>query len=156
METADDEIPWLLKEVLMSVFLVLSGIIAIAVVTPLILVVIPIFFLVLLFIQRLYLQTSRQVKRLESVTKSPIYSLFGETLLGISTIRAFKRQKMFLRKCQHLVDLNGQAWWVVEDFKYRWKYDLQKKRIISDLNHLEKGVFFLHIAHCSPSLPHRH
>ena len=110
METADDAIPWMLKDVLMMLFLVLSGIIAIAVVTPLILAVIPILFLVLIFFQRLYLQTSRQVKRLESVTKSPIYSLFGETLLGISTIRAFKRQRTFLRKCQHLVDLNGRAW----------------------------------------------
>ena len=106
----DDMIPYLIKDVLSMVVLVVGACLAIAVVTPLILVVIPILFLLLLLFQRLYLQTSRQIKRLESVTKSPVYSLFGETLQGISTIRAFNRQKTFVEKCQRLVDVNGQTW----------------------------------------------
>ncbi|GMG16081.1 unnamed protein product [Phytophthora fragariaefolia] len=40
-------------------------------------------------------QTSREVKRLEGVTRSPVFNLFGETLNGLHTIRAFKMQKTF-------------------------------------------------------------
>ncbi|KAK4440219.1 ABC transporter C family member 2 [Sesamum alatum] len=34
--------------------------------------------------------TSREVKRLDSITRSPVYAQFGEALNGLSTIRAYK------------------------------------------------------------------
>ena len=44
------------------------------------------------FVQGIYVKTARQLKRLESTARSPIYSLFSETLSGMSTIRAFNVQ----------------------------------------------------------------
>jgi len=45
---------------------------------------------VYLWLQELYRLTSRELKRLSSVTLSPVYSHFNETLLGLSTIRSFR------------------------------------------------------------------
>jgi ATP-binding cassette, subfamily C (CFTR/MRP), member 1 len=59
-------------------------------------VILPIFSIFLLFIftfyylaQRYYIKTSRELTRLDSISRSPIYALFSETLDGLTTIRAF-------------------------------------------------------------------
>ena len=76
----------------------------------------PIFITVLIplaifywFIQLVYVKSARQLKRLESVARSPIYSFFSETLAGISTIRAYNVQEDFLEDNQKKVDYSQIA-----------------------------------------------
>ncbi|KAH6773481.1 multidrug resistance-associated protein 2 [Perilla frutescens var. frutescens] len=40
------------------------------------------------------ISTSREVKRLDSITRSPVYAQFGEALNGLSSIRAYKAYRM--------------------------------------------------------------
>jgi ATP-binding cassette subfamily C (CFTR/MRP) protein 1 len=48
----------------------------------------------------------RQLKRLNSVSKSPIFSHFGETLTGVSTIRAYGVQDRFVTTMNRKIDEN--------------------------------------------------
>jgi len=45
-----------------------------------------------LLLQKFYRETSRELKRISSVTLSPIYAHFSETIHGISVIRAMREQ----------------------------------------------------------------
>ncbi|KAF2404486.1 multidrug resistance-associated protein 1 [Trichodelitschia bisporula] len=63
-----------------------------------------------LWIQRYYLRASRELKRLDSVSRSPIYAHFQESLNGISTIRAYRQQRRFALENEWRVDANLRAY----------------------------------------------
>ncbi|KAL1943159.1 hypothetical protein VTO73DRAFT_4830 [Trametes versicolor] len=53
-----------------------------------------------------YLSTSRELKRLDAVSRSPIFAWFSESLNGLSTIRAFGQQQLFVSNNERRVDRN--------------------------------------------------
>ncbi|CAK4112910.1 unnamed protein product, partial [Aphanomyces euteiches] len=53
-------------------------------------------------------KSSRELKRLEGVSRSPIFSSFAETLDGVQTIRAFKMDRHFIRQNRKAVDTNAK------------------------------------------------
>lgn len=59
--------------------------------------------------QRYYIPTARELQRLESVTRSPIYSKFSEALAGVATIRAYRREVYFTTASDALMELNAAA-----------------------------------------------
>lgn len=76
---------------------------------PFVALIIPLGLLYVLY-QRYYLRTSRELKRLDSVSKSPIYAHFQESLGGISTIRAYRQQERFNYLNESGIDLNLRAY----------------------------------------------
>ncbi|XP_070778984.1 multidrug resistance-associated protein 1 isoform X2 [Enoplosus armatus] len=111
MDTIDSVIPSIIKMFMGSMFNVLGGCVVILIATPLVAIIIPVLGLLYFFVQRFYVASSRQLKRLESVSRSPIYTHFNETLLGTSVIRAFCEQERFIRESDQRVDDNQKAYY---------------------------------------------
>ncbi|KFP30660.1 Multidrug resistance-associated protein 1, partial [Colius striatus] len=111
IDTIDSTIPPIIKMFMGSTFNVIGACIVILLTTPIAAVIIPPLGLMYLFVQRFYVATSRQLKRLESVSRSPVYSHFNETLLGVSVIRAFEEQKRFIKQNDIKVDENQKAYY---------------------------------------------
>lgn len=56
-----------------------------------------------------YLNTGRDLRRMESNTRSPIFANFGELLEGIVTVRAFSAEKRFLEFHTSKIDLTNKV-----------------------------------------------
>nr|ASS36021.1 ABCC4 [Samia ricini] len=59
-----------------------------------------------------YLSSSRSIKRLEGVTRSPVFSHLNASLQGITTIRAFGAQEALIREFDNHQDLHSSAWYL--------------------------------------------
>ncbi len=69
----------------------------ISIVTPLFIVGLAPICVLYFLAQRYYIETSRELTRLENTSRSPIYALFSETLDGLSTIRAYNCEKRLVQ-----------------------------------------------------------
>ena len=67
----------------------------------------------------LYLSSSRVVKRIESVQRSPLYTLVGETISGMVTIRAYSDGERVMRQCLSLIDKWNRAFLLLW-YENRW------------------------------------
>eukprot|EP00850_Spirogloea_muscicola_P013866 SM000096S24895 [mRNA] locus=s96:433181:441538:+ [translate_table: standard] len=61
-------------------------------------------------LQRRYVRLSRELKRLDGTTRSPIYAHFSQTLSGVASIRAYGVQDRFLALFVALIDANHRAY----------------------------------------------
>uniref|UniRef100_A0A3P8UDT2 Multidrug resistance-associated protein 4 n=1 Tax=Amphiprion percula TaxID=161767 RepID=A0A3P8UDT2_AMPPE len=108
----DSLLPWTFVDFI-QVFLQVIGVIAVAaVIIPWILIPVVPLLGIFLFLRCYFLRTSRDIKRLESTTRSPVFSHLSSTLQGLSTIRAFKAQQSFQQLFDAYQDLHSEAWFL--------------------------------------------
>uniref|UniRef100_UPI0037E906A4 ATP-binding cassette sub-family C member 4-like n=1 Tax=Semicossyphus pulcher TaxID=241346 RepID=UPI0037E906A4 len=108
----DSLLPWTFVDFI-QVFLQVIGVIAVAaIIIPWILIPVVPLLAVFLFLRCYFLKTSRDIKRLESTTRSPVFSHLSSSLQGLSTIRAFKVQQRFQQMFDEYQDLHSEAWFL--------------------------------------------
>ncbi|KAF1424621.1 Multidrug resistance-associated protein 7, partial [Spheniscus mendiculus] len=105
----DDSLPFILNILLANMYGLLGMLVIITYGLPWIgLVLLPLAALYF-SIQRYYRCTSRELKRLYSVTLSPIYTHFSETLSGLSSIRAMRATQRFELENQLRLEQNQRC-----------------------------------------------
>ncbi|KAI9504470.1 P-loop containing nucleoside triphosphate hydrolase protein [Coemansia spiralis] len=60
-----------------------------------------------------YLSSSRELKRLESNSMSPLLSLFSELILGVSTIRAFGVKQLYIKEALNRISAHNRPFYMV-------------------------------------------
>ncbi|XP_034117135.2 probable multidrug resistance-associated protein lethal(2)03659 isoform X3 [Drosophila albomicans] len=107
----DENLPSILLDVI-QIFLTLTGIIVVICITnPYYLLLTLGLGVIFYYIREFYLKTSRDVKRLEAVARSPIYSHLSASLNGLPTIRALGAQKTLIAEFDNLQDLHSSGYY---------------------------------------------
>lgn len=118
-EAIDQHIPSTLMEALGCLFTIGATLTVITLATPIALfALVPLAF-IYFKIQHDFRVTSREVKRLESISRSPVYAHFSESLAGISVIRAFDSGSVFVRESIRRFEGNQRAFYTMISLN-RW------------------------------------
>lgn len=108
----DESIPASWNMYLACIVAAVSTLITICYVTPVFAVVlIPVIFSYYSS-QRYFIKTSRELQRLDSISRSPLYALLGETLDGLSTIHAYNAETRFSNRNGDMLDRNQRAYYL--------------------------------------------
>ncbi|KAJ2784706.1 hypothetical protein GGI15_002181 [Coemansia interrupta] len=109
MMTCDLTIPWAISAIFIVMFNIISSVAVIGISMPILLAAfVPIFF-VYRHIQHMYSASSREISRIVSSTRSPVYSHIQETISGAASIRAFAHQQRYVADNELFMENNVQA-----------------------------------------------
>ncbi|XP_066556292.1 ATP-binding cassette sub-family C member 2 [Amia ocellicauda] len=106
MYVIDERFHYYLRTWLNCLLDVAGTVLVITAVAPLFLLAAIPLALIYLVVQRYYIASSRQIRRLDGASRSPVISHFTETLLGASTIRAYGYQDRFINQNRQTINEN--------------------------------------------------
>ena len=106
MGTIDELLPKAVLDAGQICMMMFGSLIVSCIVNPLFLI--PIVFLgaVFYWIRKVYLKTSKNIKRLEGMTRSPVFTHLNATLNGLTTIRAYGAQNILKKEFDKLQDVH--------------------------------------------------
>ncbi|KAI1421363.1 multidrug resistance-associated protein [Xylaria sp. FL1777] len=140
LEAIDQEVAGVAIGVMTCAMGILITVVLIAAITPGFLIAAVFITALFIFVAMFYLRASRDLKRLESVNRSPLFQQFGETLSGVTTIRAYGDERRFIR--DNLSRINKQ----LRPFIFLWganRWLSFRTDLLGDLVAFFAGVFVI-------------
>ncbi|VEU24425.1 DEKNAAC105626 [Brettanomyces naardenensis] len=113
IEGVDQELAPYAEAAVVTFISCLATVIVISLITPVFIIFAIIIMYLYLQVGILYLNLSRDLKRYESITRSPIHQHFSETLVGVTTIRAYCDESRFLVQNMERIDNNNRPFFYV-------------------------------------------
>jgi ABC-type multidrug transport system fused ATPase/permease subunit len=109
---ADEWLPPTLFDLLATSIQILAIMAMVFAINPFILTLLLPMMVAVLLLRRFYMFTGRTTKRLESASRSPVFSVFNEAIAGLPTIRAFGLQQLVAARFFDAADGNTRAYFV--------------------------------------------
>ncbi|CAE7907557.1 abcC8, partial [Symbiodinium microadriaticum] len=108
LDAMDSQLPDYMAEFLTSLSYVIASAAVCVTVSPFALLGLAPLCIMFVYVRRYYTSSARELKRLESVSRSPLYVDFQELLTGLVHLRAFGLEKSALRNFEAKVDENNR------------------------------------------------
>ncbi|XP_057671711.1 probable multidrug resistance-associated protein lethal(2)03659 [Diorhabda carinulata] len=109
LSNVDEQVPFVIMEVLRVAFVIAGIIFVISTVKISFLAIAVIIFTLLFFMRKAYLPTGRSLKRLEATTRCPMVGHVNASLEGLTTIRAYAMQETLINEFDRYQDVFTSA-----------------------------------------------
>ncbi|KAG9319523.1 hypothetical protein KVV02_003122 [Mortierella alpina] len=117
--TIDLRLPFSLLTIFLNIMVVIMQIAFCIAATPYFLILMVPLFGCYYYLAAYYLVSSREIKRLDSAARSPMYAHFSETLNGLVTIRGYGDADRFSTQATQLLDRSQQVFYLTNTTQ-RW------------------------------------
>ncbi|KAG4235641.1 Multidrug resistance-associated protein 5 [Phytophthora cactorum] len=108
LDQVDNPLPYFSLWMMLYIFQMASAFIVCAAADPYVLILyLPVGY-AFMFAITLYQSSARELKRLDSISRSPFLNLVSETISGIETVRSFKMVEQFSSHCEELLNNNAK------------------------------------------------
>lgn len=108
----DELLPKVLLDSAQIILSMLGSLILTVSVNPYLLIPVGVIGCFFWFLRIIYLKTSKNIKRLEGITRSPVFTHLNATLQGLTTIRAYGAQDILKDEFDKHQDLHSSAWFM--------------------------------------------
>ncbi|XP_050718619.1 ATP-binding cassette sub-family C member 5-like isoform X19 [Eriocheir sinensis] len=112
MDEVDVRVPMTLEMFIQNMFLIASALLFVCLVFPHFLPVLVVLAVIMMFIRNIFRIGIRDFKRLENVSRSPLYSHISTTVNGLPSINAYGKQELFTKKFSVFFDENSCAFYL--------------------------------------------
>ncbi|EDQ90078.1 uncharacterized protein MONBRDRAFT_82, partial [Monosiga brevicollis MX1] len=123
LDDVDVQLPAVLEQLLQNMFLIIFSLGVVAYVVPWFLIPLVPIMCFYVYLVRYFRPTQRETKRLDNISRSPLFSHLTATLQGLPTLHAFAKERPFLRELCLRLDENTMAfysfWYSSRWFAYR-------------------------------------
>ncbi|KAI8065793.1 P-loop containing nucleoside triphosphate hydrolase protein [Gongronella butleri] len=119
IETIDSSVPNDIAQFVIQWIQVISSIMVVSYVVPVFTIPVLTIAAINIYVGIMFVSTSRELRRMDSTSRSPLFSHFSESIVGITTIRAFDATRRFLQEMIKRTDDNTRPYtmvWIVN----RW------------------------------------
>uniref|UniRef100_A0A2M3ZKJ0 Putative abc transporter n=1 Tax=Anopheles braziliensis TaxID=58242 RepID=A0A2M3ZKJ0_9DIPT len=112
MGSVDELLPKATLDASQIILSLVGTIVVTVIVNPMFLIPLAVLGVVFIFVRRIFLKTSKNIKRLEGITRSPVFSHLAASLAGLPTIRAFGAQNELIREFDAHQDIHTASFYM--------------------------------------------
>ncbi|KAJ8918369.1 hypothetical protein NQ315_008063 [Exocentrus adspersus] len=112
MGAVDELLPKAILDTGQILLMMVGSLVLVAVVNPQFLILVAIAAVFFVLLRHVFLKSSKNIKRLEGIMRSPVFTHLNATLQGLTTIRAFEAQNILRDEFDKHQDYHTSAWFM--------------------------------------------
>ncbi|KAH9013509.1 ABC transporter [Lactarius pseudohatsudake] len=112
IDTIDNMLADSFRTLINTLSTIIGATVLISILFPWFLIAVAVVFVLYAMASAFYRASAREMKRLDAILRSSLYSHFSETLEGITTIRAYGEEDRFFNENRDRVNIENRAYWM--------------------------------------------